>query len=84
MSSKKIGFLALIIALMVGRPGLGQPNNPYACIWHCTGADSGEFFGAYFASIRDQNNDGYDDILVAGRKMFTYILGTILWTPSRI
>jgi hypothetical protein len=81
MSLKNIGFLALIMILTVGCPGLGQPNNPFTCIWHCTGADSGEGFGSVFESIKDQNYDGYDDFLVSSKEnVYLYFGGNPLDT----
>jgi hypothetical protein len=64
MSSKNIGFLALIIILTVGRPGLAQPES-YQPIFHITGQTPTSYIGSIIANFGDQNGDGCDEFLVS-------------------
>lgn len=52
-----------ILSFFFTNRAAAQPGN-YTCIWHTTGNPGAEL-GSQLVSVGDQNNDGFDDILVS-------------------
>jgi hypothetical protein len=61
MSSKNIGFLALIIVLGMGIPGFAQQEN-FKLLFHAVGPTPTSALGIYISSVGDWNQDGFGDV----------------------
>ncbi|MBC8278787.1 MAG: hypothetical protein H8E46_11190 [FCB group bacterium] len=61
----------IILTVLVPLAASAQIDD-YNPIWHCTGANSGEQFGYNFASISDQNGDGFDDLVYHSWEPFCF------------
>ena len=57
--------LSLLFLIITG--GFTFSFAEFGPIWHCAGSDTMEKFGATFTSIGDQNQDGFDDILIGNQ-----------------
>ena len=61
----KLIHISLLLLIITG--GFKVSRAEFGQIWHCAGSDTMEKFGATFTSIGDQNQDGFDDILVGNK-----------------
>ena len=56
-------FVILLPLTLPAQPYVSDPD--YVCIWHCSGAADSSQFGNRLVAAGDQNDDGFDDILVS-------------------
>ncbi|MBC8278481.1 MAG: FG-GAP repeat protein [FCB group bacterium] len=64
--SKHFPLIIAIVIIISPSIASAQPQTDnYIEIWHCSSAIQNSEFGKYLVSVGDQNQDGYDDILVS-------------------